>query len=99
MTKINYKCEIKLDACINVRMTSIERDELRSAAKAADLTMSEVARRRMVGRYQPPDQTQLAFVRELRAIGLHLQMHAGDDASAALETVRQLITSIGERMQ
>lgn len=99
MTKINYKCDITLDACINVRITSIERDELRSAAKAADLTMSEVARRRMVGRYQPADQTQLAIVRELRAIGLRLQMHAGDDASAALETVRQLITGIGERMQ
>lgn len=61
----------ELDAVVNVRLTTAERDNLRDAARLAGLTLSALVRRRALGRRVLED-TNMMMVRELRAIGARL---------------------------
>ena len=89
-----------LDAMVNVRLTSEEKEKLREDAQCAGLSVSALIRARYLGRPIVAD-TDRATIRELRRLGGLLKQiqtqsigaYSGDTA-AALHAVSAAITRI-----
>jgi hypothetical protein len=89
-----------LDAMVNVRLTSKEKEKLVLDAQCAGLSVSALIRARYLGRPIIPD-TDRATIRELRRLGgllkqIQSQSRCGcsGDTAAALHAVSAAITRI-----
>lgn len=86
-----------LDAVVNVRMTVSEKARLKEEAEIAGLTVSQLVRRRCLGR-RVVAATDAAMIRELRRLGgllKHLHTETGGtystDTAQALAAIREAI--------
>lgn len=93
-----------LDAIVNVRLTTSEKNQLRQDADLAALSMSELVRRRYFGR-KVVANVDLVMLNELRRIGgllKHIHIDSGGqyskDTAQALETVRDYILSLSSKL-
>ena len=94
-----------LDTVINVRVSSAEKEGLRSDAATAGLTLSAYCRRRFLG-HAVVARTDRATIRELRRLGgllKHLHVESGGaysgDTAQMLGEVRQLIKKLADDRQ
>jgi hypothetical protein len=86
-----------LDAVVNVRMTVSEKARLKEEAEIAGLTVSQLVRRRSLGR-RVVAATDAAMIRELRRLGgllKHIHTETGGtystDTAQALAAIREAI--------
>lgn len=93
-----------LDAVVNVRLTTSEKDRLRLDAELASLSMSELVRRRYFGR-KVVANTDVVMLKELRRIGgllKHVHVDSGGlyskDTAQALESVRDYILRLSNKL-
>ncbi|KXV61223.1 MobB mobilization protein [Acetobacter senegalensis] len=86
-----------LDAIVNVRLTTDEKDRLKEDATLAGVSVSELVRRRYFGR-PIVAHTDIAMIRELRRLGgllKHLYLSSnGDHAQETLATLHALKAAI-----
>ena len=88
-----------LSAVVNVRLTEVEKAQLRHDAEVAGLTVSALVRRRALGR-RVVASADLAVVRELRRQGglvKHLHQQSGAhsvETGRALQAIERLIERI-----
>jgi hypothetical protein len=89
-----------LDAMINVRVTSEEKESVKEAAEMAGLTVSAYARRRVLGRTVLAN-TDEVMIRELRRLGglakaiyLGTGKEHGDKTGAILLAIQEAITRL-----
>ena len=79
-----------LDAVINVRVSSAEKEALRDDAETAGLTLSAYCRRRFLG-HAVVARTDRATIRELRRTGGFLKkIHVDSGGAYSEETARTL---------
>ena len=81
-----------LDAIVNVRLTSLEKERLREDADLAGLSMSELVRRRYFGKPIIANADRV-MLKELRRIGgLLKHVHNESNGAYTKETVAALAT-------
>lgn len=82
-----------LDAIVNVRLTTDEKDRLKEDADLAGMSVSELVRRRYFGRPIVP-HADIVMIRELRRLGgllKHLYLSSnGEHAQETLATLHAL---------
>lgn len=83
----------KLDAVVNIRLTSIEKARLKEDADVASLSMSELVRARYFGRPIVANAT-LVMVRELRRLGGLMKKAHGDSSGAYSHQTGRAISDI-----
>lgn len=92
MNRSEIKCEV-----VNVRMTPDEKTRLQEEARAAGLTLSELVRRRYLGRSIIAD-VDLALIRELRVLAGALRGEGmGAESSAIYNRVGAAMEALAAR--
>ena len=97
MMPFEVRGRFPLDAIVNVRLTTDEKDRLKEDADLAGMSVSELVRRRYFGR-PIVAHADIAMIRELRRLGgllKHLYLSSnGEHAQETLATLHALKEAI-----